>query len=433
MPGASWNDAGCRQNSVSKTSRPELRLGGRLKETHHLKNNMKLKAPGHWLVLTVCGVLTAFGSDGNSPDAKASPPDNGGQYSSTAGLEADFYSVRDKISTISGEIETLTTARDRLLGARNDLEKLDPTQYAQQAADLSSKLAQAITNLAALKDDMPINTGTPQVQSFNEARGAISTLIAEATKSAVLDEYRNYTYAQQLTGDQQMLAEIARPIISPANIFTYGGGGFPFMVSYDMLGNSLFSQGLRKMSDIRPQVTDAQQQFTNLTGNIVAQIASLRTNSIAQVTNLASAFDAEAKKKQAQLPDLKKQSLDLDAKLKGGQVAQTDINRQLINTVYWEIGAVFALFLLVALMKQEVAKRLIENRTLFETVSLVFLMVTLVILGLAEKIGKETLGPLLGTIAGYLFGKELNRPRPGGSNHGNGQQQPQTPTAETPD
>lgn len=63
------------------------------------------------------------------------------------------------------------------------------------------------------------------------------------------------------------------------------------------------------------------------------------------------------------------------------------------------------LFLLMALFADPVKEKIIENRTLIELVSMAFLLLTIIMLGTANKLMPEAIGTLLGTIAGYIFGR----------------------------
>ena len=70
------------------------------------------------------------------------------------------------------------------------------------------------------------------------------------------------------------------------------------------------------------------------------------------------------------------------------------------------IVAVLIMFLsLILSSKNDTVKDILAKRTLIEIVSISFILLTMIILGTGQKIGGETLGALLGTIAGYIFGK----------------------------
>jgi hypothetical protein len=104
----------------------------------------------------------------------------------------------------------------------------------------------------------------------------------------------------------------------------------------------------------------------------------------------------------------------IDKALIASRIAYTktegQITDKLINAVYFMIGSIAFLFIVLLVMSKlhsETCKLLIEERTLNEILSMGFLIVAIIVLGAGNKIQAETLGTLLGTIAGYLFGKKI--------------------------
>jgi len=70
------------------------------------------------------------------------------------------------------------------------------------------------------------------------------------------------------------------------------------------------------------------------------------------------------------------------------------------------IIAVLIMFLsLILSAKTDTVKDILSKRTLVEVVSISFILLTMIILGSGQIVKGETLGALLGTIAGYIFGK----------------------------
>jgi hypothetical protein len=92
----------------------------------------------------------------------------------------------------------------------------------------------------------------------------------------------------------------------------------------------------------------------------------------------------------------------------------TDI--RLVYAVYGMIGVLLFLFLGLKVFTDDVAKSLIVNRSLVEVVGMAFMLITIIILGTGEKLSKEILGTLLGTIAGYVFARGTEDARAGRNN-----------------
>ena len=87
-------------------------------------------------------------------------------------------------------------------------------------------------------------------------------------------------------------------------------------------------------------------------------------------------------------------------------ILELTFNNKMYFAVWGMIIAVLIMFLsLMISNKGETVKDILGKRTLIEVVSISFILLTMIILGTGEKIEGETLGALLGTIAGYVFGK----------------------------
>ncbi len=119
--------------------------------------------------------------------------------------------------------------------------------------------------------------------------------------------------------------------------------------------------------------------------------------------------------------DLKEQKNNIDSKLQEllyshnenrvklqNSIERKALDQSLSIAIYLMIGTLLLMFVLLRFFKSEEIKGLIEHRTLVEIVSIAFILLTIIILGTGEKIGTETLGTLLGTIAGYIFARRPN-------------------------
>jgi hypothetical protein len=118
----------------------------------------------------------------------------------------------------------------------------------------------------------------------------------------------------------------------------------------------------------------------------------------------------EAEEIETRLKQLNREVANADTRLQ----AQEAVDSRLVYATY---GMIFALFVLgLFLIRSDSGKAaaltvLIENRTIVELVSIGFMLVTIIILGAGKRLSGETLGALLGTIAGYVFGREVGRRR----------------------
>jgi hypothetical protein len=95
---------------------------------------------------------------------------------------------------------------------------------------------------------------------------------------------------------------------------------------------------------------------------------------------------------------------------------QISINRMLTWGVYGMVAAIIlAIGLLCLLMfrPNELGRSIVQDRVLIEILSMGFLLLTVIILGTGKLLNTEGLAALLGTIAGYIFGRkaaEVTRP-----------------------
>jgi len=90
----------------------------------------------------------------------------------------------------------------------------------------------------------------------------------------------------------------------------------------------------------------------------------------------------------------------------------------------WTSGLILGMIVLLAvivlgtvgarygLAKERVPGNLIDDKTLIEYGGMSFLILAVIILSSGGKISTDTVGPLLGTIAGYIFGKSFAAIRP---------------------
>lgn len=151
----------------------------------------------------------------------------------------------------------------------------------------------------------------------------------------------------------------------------------------------------------------AQQISQEISGlsrvsEVFTQNIALAKNTVAQ---LLAGVQSEIKAASIRAEEIDKLLNELDDRLSTGSAS---LDRQLIIAVYMMIAALLALFLGVRFLPQETANKVIENRSLVEVVSMAFLLLTIIILGTGEKMPKEAIGTLLGSIAGYIFGRKMS-------------------------
>lgn len=89
--------------------------------------------------------------------------------------------------------------------------------------------------------------------------------------------------------------------------------------------------------------------------------------------------------------------------------AKTTGIEKLFVAVYWMLAVLVVLFVTTIIARAKTGKDVIEDRTLVEFAGMSFLLLTIIILASVQLIAMETLGTLLGTMAGYVFGKSTQK------------------------
>lgn len=171
----------------------------------------------------------------------------------------------------------------------------------------------------------------------------------------------------------------------------------------------------KERMSIARALADALTKFEEkwLTSRIQVVIDRLQqpwTKAQISLQNLSSSTRKEAEDVESRLKQLNREVANADNRL----AAQEAVDSRLVYATY---GMIFALFVLgLFLIRSDPGRAaslavLIENRTIVELVSIGFMLVTIIILGAGKRLSGETLGALLGTIAGYVFGREVGRRR----------------------
>ena len=100
----------------------------------------------------------------------------------------------------------------------------------------------------------------------------------------------------------------------------------------------------------------------------------------------------------------------LDAGQQAALVKKGELDKSLVTAVYFMIGSIVLIFLSLRIFPEKLAGSIITERTMIELLSMGFLLLTVIILATGEQLAKEAVGTLLGTIAGYIFGRKVSEP-----------------------
>ena len=358
-----------------------------------------------------------------SPTDKTPPP---AASISNYALQLEYNELFSEQEGLASDITLIQAEEDKFKQVIQNINALtDASAYHSEFQTGIMNVSNALMALNATFDtNSPIlSLNSEEVNGFKRAFMALNYIGTDKLNdnvSSIQDVLYNGYNSSESTRRLYNIAQAAGRMREKSDeilpkatrLFDRLGGGASFGSPPDY---SQMAQGQTiKIADITLLTKDALAEISNanLLEKFEKHFQDQKTAWVNWLQKINECFANEKQSKQKTLSSDQKRLADLDAQMKAGQQAQLSINDKLIYTVYAVIGAVISLFFLLRLLPLELAKIIIETRTLFETVSLAFLVVTLIILGIGQKINAETLGTLLGTIAGYIFGKQSNKPSP---------------------
>lgn len=142
-------------------------------------------------------------------------------------------------------------------------------------------------------------------------------------------------------------------------------------------------------------------------GRMQAVFNESRAAALKILTSLNAKLAEEKKNKDAKWGDIQPRLARINESMRLRTEQKDALDKGLVWAIYGMIFALLLLFIGLRFFPADTAAKLIENRSLVEIISMAFILLTIIILGTGDKLGKETLGTLLGTIAGYIFGQKM--------------------------
>jgi hypothetical protein len=162
---------------------------------------------------------------------------------------------------------------------------------------------------------------------------------------------------------------------------------------------------------LKKEIEDAQKELTTIESELPKALEAYKTSIAAFYSALATALDAEIAGRGAKIKSFGDDRDQLEHDLDKTGQKEDALNIKLVYAVYGMVLAIVTLFLLLRFFPKELAHSIVVERTMIELLSMGFLLLTVIILGTGKLIGAETLGALLGTIAGYIFGQKQGERR----------------------
>ena len=159
-----------------------------------------------------------------------------------------------------------------------------------------------------------------------------------------------------------------------------------------------------KMLEVFRQAVDAQ---------ITAEELTLRLHELdGDGKGIKLGLDAALKNAKQDLDKASKEKTDLENAISESYVnltSQSRGNPYLLAAIVLMIVAMIALYFSLPYFKPEIATKIIRRRVMIELLSMGFLLLTVIILGTSKLLDGAALAALLGTMAGYIFGRKPKR------------------------
>jgi hypothetical protein len=167
-------------------------------------------------------------------------------------------------------------------------------------------------------------------------------------------------------------------------------------------------EDVRRRSDLSADELAAVEKELAAGPEAVGKLFSdFKDQDLKGLDRMSGALRAALEAKNAKVKENREKLAGLDKNLNDKQAAQAAIDRGLLFAVYGMIAALTLMFLGLTIFPVALATQVVRDRSLVEVVSMAFILLTIIILGTGDRIGKETIGTLLGTIGGYIFARKL--------------------------
>lgn len=189
----------------------------------------------------------------------------------------------------------------------------------------------------------------------------------------------------------------------------------PLIKTSDFLSNS--PTNLNR-SDIQNSTFLAiEDELKNLSKDFYAKpFNDLKKQKSDYLSILLQRIESEISTRQTQIKANEEKLANLDKALAEKQTSQNALDQSLVYSIWGMIAALTVLFISLRFFPEAIALRMIQDRSVVEVMSMAFILLTIIILGTGDRIGKEALGTLLGTIAGYIFGRKMGESSPNRNN-----------------
>lgn len=343
-------------------------------------------------ILAVVVAWTALPAAGQQGDTR---------IESKFAAERQFAALLESNTTLEGEIRQLTALRSKADAARKciDAAKADEAVAQKQTDDLRTRF-QALRNENGATVIHERNRDLGTLDDFKEA------LFREDMIRSIWDCQREFTQRSSTVGTVKSIEEVVLDSAWQPGADRREGRE-AFAAVDEMIARARGDRVRR--SDLPPELlARVNAELSRLTPAVwVAQFETYRRQASEFAAAVTKRAEAEIATRQATMRENDAKLAALDKTLAQKQTTASALNQGLVYSIYGMILALVVLFISLRFFPVEIASRMIQDRSVVEVMSMAFILLTIIILGTGEKIGQETLGTLLGTIAGYIFGRKM--------------------------
>lgn len=308
-------------------------------------------------------------------------------------LQDERKSIKAVIRDISPALEILDNIQLALEGAAIKLENAD---------EIIERLKKSIPLLKKLPPETKITRNQPAMEKYRSAYRSLEDIYQNQLEQNFDELQSIFPDEGELTHGEKLIKRIIRR--RERAIFSdRTQKDKPLFTLYDAVSYKNESVLRSALSDRINSADDYLNFFTN--ANISATFNEIKAQFLKFISTLSSELKRELDNRQAKNKKLLTELEEINKALEGKRTKQSIIDQGLIFAVYGMIGVLLLMFLSLRLFSSDVALELVKRRALIEVVGMAFMLITIIILGTGNKINTETLGTLLGTIAGYIFGR----------------------------
>ena len=348
------------------------------------------------LLASVLFTATATAADGETRQEFLSPDAN----------RIELTRLQNEQTRLQAEQGILTNFLMRIAAASNTLVAVRFNEESAKA-DLQN-LSVAIAALSNAPPTTALEFNEPVVTDFTRDLSSVGDFSWRKELSGPASELfvfpRNYN---QPTPEEQLLMNLTSRAGSTRK--SLRSEAQQELAKCRQLSRKLGQRGLKrsdlKDKDFADAAAEASPDHVN---DLKVPFESEKNDLLAECADVMKLTQEAITQHNRDLETVGKRISQVDSRLAGVVNRQADINSMLVWAVFAVILAIVAIYAGLLYTKVEIARELITSRLVIELGTMAFLLLAVIILGLSEKLDKQSLGTLLGAMAGYLLARHSN-------------------------